>query len=541
MSSHDDDHDVTPLNLLLPYGNQIGGALVKPPDQLDSFGAANLNNGIFQIREGIAEVFRAQRTNKWGPWYAVVLHVERYINDGSALNPGPMQHYTVGGSMKESKPQEYLKVWCRRYPDDQGVMQPDWSFIDTSYANPHRVINVDTDAKRLALVKAHDYYLISLSTWQPRRDPMPGDLVWVTFDDILNQSRGRLLDFTDPGSNPPTISNWASNMAQGAKGQFADCSQPISNLFEEDRGPQLRPPSPSELAEAQKIVDKMAPGPMVETPNNLMFTQAGPPNAKVQTVIWESMGQSSPLVYREMAPYLVALYLAARREGVHLQLTSAWRESKKDITGALLAEFLFDSTGGDTHEWVQWDGSPLTQPFKEKAKSPTRIFNKSQLTLRLQNCTPDGQELTSNCVCTPPTGRPVTKTDDPYGHMSGFAADTSSGMDSKAGGKSQEGRVSTIYRWLSLNAWKYGFIRTVGGPKSERWHWEMQLDKTPRPRVFDRIKRNHGSWDGQFNKGTSQDYFKDTYEEDIQSAARQKAYDKVQNDFKNSDGLGPVP
>jgi len=531
--------DLDPFNFLLPYGNQIAGGLVKPTDQFDKFDASNLNNGIFQIREGIAEVFRAQRTNKNGPWYAVVLHVETYIDPGWSENPGPLQYYPVGGSMQESKPREFLQVWARRYPDDQGVMQPDWSFIDVAYVNPNRIMRPNTPAKRMALIKAHDYYIVPLDMWGPRRDPMPGDLVWVTFDDIPNQSRGRLLDFTDPGSNPPTVSNWAGNMSMGAQGQFADPSQPLSDLFEEDRGPTIRPPRDDELEEARQILAQMAPGPDVAVPNDLIFAQAGPPRERVQTVIWESYGYSSPLVYTEAAPYLIAMYLAARREGVNLVLTSGWREPAQDITGALLNQFLFGPNGEDLAEkYVKWDGTPLSDEFMNKTKRDERMFNKSQLTLRLDNCTPDGQELTSNCVCTPLTGMPKTTTDYAYGHLTGYAFDTSSGM-AGTGDQPQPGRISPMYRWLCLNAWKYGFLRTVGGDKSERWHWELRLNQTPRPRVFDKIPRNHGSWDGQFN-GT-QDYFEDTYEAGLVEAAKQKARDDVMNEWHRSDQTGPMP
>ena len=187
-----------------------------------------------------------------------------------------------------------MRVWARRYPDDQGLPQPDWSHVSPEYAVPQRVIAVETDAQRMALIKAHDSYIVPMAMWSPRRQPEPGDLVWVTFDDILNQKRGRLLDFTDPGSNPPSISNWATAVVPGAAGKFSDLSEPISSLFEEDRGPQIRPPTPEQMKAANEIVEKMCPGPYVKKPNDLELTQAGPPYVRVQTIIWESSGPSAP-------------------------------------------------------------------------------------------------------------------------------------------------------------------------------------------------------------------------------------------------------
>ena len=67
------------------------------------------------------------------------------------------------------------------------------------------------------------------------------------------------------------------------------------------------------------------------------------------------------------------------------------------------------------------------------------------------------------------------------------------------------------YRWLSLNAWKYGFIRGVG---SESWHWQFhpsEYDARSRAtrngekifHQFTKVKRNNPQWDGQF---TNADY-----------------------------------
>ena len=49
-----------------------------------------MNNGIFQIKEGLAEIYRDRRTNTAGPWYAVVLHTEVTTDPGTAAPSGPL-------------------------------------------------------------------------------------------------------------------------------------------------------------------------------------------------------------------------------------------------------------------------------------------------------------------------------------------------------------------------------------------------------------------------------------------------------------------
>lgn len=46
-----------------------------------------------------------------------------------------------------------------------------------------------------------------------------------------------------------------------------------------------------------------------------------------------------------------------------------------------------------------------------------------------------------------------------------------------------------VYKWLVLNAYKFGWVRTV---PSERWHWEKRDDL----KRFERVPQNHETWDG---------------------------------------------
>jgi LAS superfamily LD-carboxypeptidase LdcB len=50
-------------------------------------------------------------------------------------------------------------------------------------------------------------------------------------------------------------------------------------------------------------------------------------------------------------------------------------------------------------------------------------------------------------------------------HQGGIAVDLSTG-----------GTKTAVYRWLALNAGRFGFVRTV---KSEPWHWEFRPGVKP--------------------------------------------------------------
>ena len=476
---------------LYPDLFEIGGALTSPYNKSKVFDRSNLTNGKYQVREALTEIFRDKRTNSSGPWNAIVLFAEIYIDDGKTK--GPVNFYTPTATSKQSKYREYIKVYARRSPEDQNIPQPDWSMIDPAYTNPQRQLQVTTAAAQMAIVKMHPFYLIPKDMWEGR-EPVVGDLIRVTFDDIINQTRGRLLEFVDTGNNPPGLTTTGTTSGPNPSGgmpAFADLNRPISTVFTEDKGPQIRPPTPEQYNEAKAIVDRMCPGPNTPTPNGLQFSQAGPPRATVQTIIWSN----GRVLYRDMAPYFVAMVLAAHRDGVNLYLTNSFRMKFENVTGQLLQPFLFNDAG-EPNDCAKWDGSLLSDSearFLNKVKSgPTKSFSASQGSLRKANCKPKEQALTTNCTCNPVTGFP-SNTSYPYGHGSGYANDISSGMGNV--GSTAQPNVSPQVRWLSLNAWKFGFVRSV---PSERWHWELQLGKSTLPHMFYRVPRNHGSWDNQF-------------------------------------------
>jgi LAS superfamily LD-carboxypeptidase LdcB len=60
-------------------------------------------------------------------------------------------------------------------------------------------------------------------------------------------------------------------------------------------------------------------------------------------------------------------------------------------------------------------------------------------------------------------------------------------------------RITSIYKWMMLNAHLYGFIR---GVDTERWHWEYEGAGSSQ---FAKVPRNHPSWDEFFINGEGVD------------------------------------
>mgnify|MGYP003627766575 CR=1 FL=1 len=489
----------------IPNLFEMGGAFTKPFNRSDAaMDRTNNYNGVYQVQESmkqIASLFRSRSFNP-GPdsFPALVLHVEEITKDPAKTGPWPLNHYVAAPLPSPT----YIKVWARRTPEDQGIPQPDLSYLNPDWKNAQRELPIKNDKARMAVIKMHPSYIVAKETWGMRRLPKPMDTLKVTFDDKPNQARGRILDFFDgamaggergvaaAASSAPGALNPASSQAA-----FADVTRPISTVFEEDRGPQIVPPTQAQMQEAMAILDTMCPGPDVQSPNKLEFQQAGKVygGAKVQTIIWNGR-----VVYRDTAPYAIAMFLAAKRDGINLTLNSEMRNQTENVLGSWIEPFLFDEYSVDEDGnkaslgCTDNYGNPYGNYFLNKVKKgPNDSFSSGQASLRKANCKPKDQALTTNCTCNPVTGFPSTNQRNPYAHGSGYAYDVSSGM--KNSGEKPQPNVSKYYRWLCLNAWKFGFVRNV---RSERWHWELRITQNPRPHMFSLVKRTSGSWDNQF-------------------------------------------
>ena len=488
---------------------EMGGAFTRAYKRsIDSLDRSNIANGIYQFHEVAKEVSAFLRTDKSGPWPAIVLAVEEIIYDGKEGSMGLVNNYSMRTpTAAESKPEVYIKVYARRMPDDQSIPQPDFAYMDPAWTNAQRPLKVTSCAQRMAIIRMHPFYLVSKEKWGERRMPEPLDVISVTFDDKINQVRGRVVDFLEKGNlEPAACTSFYDEPGTPAPSSGAAAHQdplrPIGTVGGTDAGPKLRSPPPDLWAEANVIVDNMAPGPDVENPNDFQFIQSSVQwkGATIQTVMWDN---GRP-IYKAVAPYLVAMFIAAKRDGVAMSLSSGYRHQFDDLRGSSIYPYLVDDMG-NSKGYVGWNGAPLSERRLNKFRdNPTKSFAASQAECRRQNCTPVDKALTREAVCDPATGFPTTTSNSQWSHGSGFAFDISSGMKDTKTKPQPDSAISKQVRWLSNNAWKFGFLRDVS---TERWHYSFRLFQTPIPHMFNHIRggRQSGSWDGQFLDGVPGD------------------------------------
>ena len=256
------------------------------------------------------------------------------------------------------------------------------------------------------------------------------------------------------------IKNETNEEAQKTPAQAVeDLNSPISTIYKLDKGPAAKP------SDDPLDISNMAIGPPA-TAND---------GKKYGTVVWDDT-----LVAEKIAPHLGAMLRDAASQGVVFDdLISGWRVPwSKDNPSKQEVEKLVE---GKTN----WNGKPY--------KAPYRIT--SQETVRYINCGPtkekDPGDLTvPNKTCKPQTAKPGFSA-----HGIGLAVDIPLGFRSSDYPTSRPDLLTKQYRWLCLNAWKYGFIRTV---KSERWHWEYR----PGLNMFSKVGRDNPLWDGQFDEDT---------------------------------------
>lgn len=244
-----------------------------------------------------------------------------------------------------------------------------------------------------------------------------------------------------------------------------DLNSPISTIFKADKGPVAKP------ADDPLDISKMAEGPVVTVPDG----------NQIKTVVFENR-----LIDARVAPHLGAMFRDSAAQGVLFPyVTSLFRVpfSKDNISLDQLKSLIQGKQ--------DWDGKPYRNPTSVGA---------SQEALRYVNCGPtrdkdDGDLRVPSKSCRIATGLPTSVSRSKSGHLFGNGADLPLGFKSSNYPTSSPEQMTKYYRWLSLNAWKYGFIRTV---KSERWHWEYR----PGLNMFSIVPRNNPLWDGQFDKDT---------------------------------------
>ena len=306
------------------------------------------------------------------------------------------------------------------------------------------------------LLPLYPFFLMKLGDNMSTEPPNLGDTVRVDFLDSLN-TFGRILEISERflGSTPNPSNPFVG--ASSSSSPFSDLSKPISTVFKSDTGPEVS------LSASPADISRLAPGPVVTDPSG----------NTVETVIIGGTNASHQLVKRDFAPHIVAMLRDAQLDGVDLTVNSGFRIAfqRDNFTKEQLTALT------DSPEFVDWNGSP----YSTVTSPPV-----SQEKLRKDNC-PDPVNSPAS-ACRPPTAPPGSS-----GHQKGSAYDMSVIMgwrDAKT--RSAPHRITAQWRWMSLNAWKYGLVRTI---KNERWHWQF----SPGSRQFQFVPRDHWSWDNQFN------------------------------------------
>jgi hypothetical protein len=272
--------------------------------------------------------------------------------------------------------------------------------------------------------------------------PKLGDLVQVRYANP-RKSWGYLLNQVE--SNEIKTERGAETEKTPAQA-VEDLSSPIGTIFKADKGP------------------------VAEGPSAIANNGSSSP-----TIVFDDV-----IISKAIAPYLGAMFRDAAAQGINLSpLTSGWRVPyKKDSPTAAEVKALAQ---GKTN----WNGQPY----------PTRFRVATQEEVRYTNCGPTREKDPGDLTIPSKNCRIQTSRPGGSSHGKGTAADIPLGFQSSKFKTSRPDLLTKQYRWLCLNAWKYGFIRTV---KSERWHWEYR----PGLNMFSIVPRDNPLWDGQFDKDT---------------------------------------
>lgn len=366
--------------------------------------------------------------------------------------------------------EEYLKVYVR-IPKEHMCIGVPQSFVSAMGIGDIALAKDQASKMNTAHIIMHPYFFMPVNPEKPESliIPQVGDIVEVQFSDTL-KTQGFLTKIVDTWIGTPIS---LEDLQKSAQEAFQMMSTPIDSVFKSDRGPTATP------SKDPGDISNLAPGPDV---------QVGTGDT-IQTVVIDNK-----LIDKRVAPHVVAMYRDASAEGVQIYpLTSAFRVGF--IEDNISLEELNKLTQGT--RYTNWDGAPYPKATHVPA---------SQERLRYVNCGPNGMDRDAKCRIA--TGYPVRagawKGKQKSGHMMGNGIDVPVG--SWGGGPSSKIKsarpdlLTKQYRWLCLNAWKYGFIRTV---RSERWHWEY----LPGKGQFSRVPRDNPLWDSQFNEAFA------TYEE----------------------------
>ena len=367
---------------------------------------------------------------------------------------------------------EYVKVYARIPKEHMAVGIPSDAIQAGDLEKLSPVPSQKDINRNNAYTLMHPFFLMPVNAPNDGSQmviPQINDIIEVTFSDTL-KTYGHIVKVEQSGIGAPMT---FEQMKTSAPDAFDLLNREINPVFKADKGPVA-----TESLEPHDI-SRMAPGKDVRVGTG----------DTIQTIVFDNK-----LIDKKVAPHLASMLRAAATDGIDLSpLTSGFRVGF--IRDNLSPEELNALTSGGNY--INWDGNPYPKYQRVGA---------SQERLRYVNCGPTKQEdegdLSRGANCRIATGLPVKPGtwagQKKSGHMMGNGVDVKVG--SWGGGPSSKIKtarpdlLTKEYRWLSLNAYKYGFIRTV---RSERWHWEW----LPGYQQFSKVPRNNPLWDNQFIEG----------------------------------------
>ncbi len=163
------------------------------------------------------------------------------------------------------------------------------------------------------------------------------------------------------------------------------------------------------------------------------------------TVIFQGV-----LISRKIAPSLVTMFEAAKKDGIKLGVSSGFRTNEDQVVNNR-------RKSGQNRLYDIWThtGDNTKLPGKKHYTYSGHKRNNPPFSTK------------GNLAAVPGTSN----------HQNGIAVDLNTGA--KSG--------SPEYEWLVANGWKYGFIRAV---KKERWHYEYR----PGERMFSKVPLEHNTY-----------------------------------------------
>ena len=329
--------------------------------------------------------------------------------------------------------------------------------------------------------------------WYKRpEDELPvlaiGDVVMIQFEDMRTFDNGYATHVIEKTENPGTV------VGPGGISQPGSGGYNMNSLFEDSSardiaaaggsGPAAQEPTEEQVTEVQPVVDELCEwtGPYPLKDGNL------------ETI--SGVFVNGVIIKKAAAPYFVILLNAMKaaaiktdrlwNSGFRAAFVATVGDSRSPKGVITVADQETNVVGETTPvNCKDWDGKTPSRAIKNQT---------SQQTLAWKNCNPTkgkrGMEGYSTTLakegeakqCEPGTSTPGPKSP----HPKGVAIDMNTG--SKEGTLAS---ISTVYKWMMDNAYRYGFVRTV---KTERWHWEYR----PGKHMFNYVAMDHATWNTYF-------------------------------------------